>query len=83
MVLTKNEVVNQISKVNNFRSEQTHKIKYAVLQIFSPMPRFTFYSLGGIFYEQKLLIYTQSKVPFLTLECWFHPGPNFITMGLK
>lgn len=58
MVFTKNELVNQISKENNLLSEQMHKIKYAVLQIFSPILRFTFYSLGGNFYEQKLLIYT-------------------------
>lgn len=57
MVFTKNELVNQISKDSNFHSEQMPKIKYAVLQISSPILRFTFYSLGGIFYEQKLLIY--------------------------
>lgn len=54
MILTKNKLDNQISKVINFLSK--HRcIKYAVLQICSPLLRFTFCSLSGIYYDHELL----------------------------
>lgn len=54
MTLTKNKLDNKISKVINFLSKHKH-IKYAVLQICSPLLRLTFCSLSGIYYEHELL----------------------------